>query len=149
MVSSFTGNAAVVAVVDELISTLSVKLVQHGHGRELGTSQRRELPVSLSSHGEESISAVHQITRYEAIRIGGARQGGGDRHGLVEEDREEHVFVLLHRLVHFVRQLISRQHHAPLLAGLVPCAVGLLASFVPFVCFLRCPTLSEKRRKKF
>lgn len=145
MVSCLHGHATVVTVVDKLVPSLRVEFIQHGHGGVLGSPQRRELPMSLPGHRKESVSPIHQITRYDVVGISRTwhRRGNGRRR--VEEDSEEDVLVLLHGLVDLVGEVVSSYQHAAFLAGFVTCAARLLtAPFVSLVIsLLRCPTLEK------
>ena len=55
--------------------------------------------MSLSRHGKEGVSSVHEITGDELVRVDRAGHGGGIRDGGLEENGEEHILVFLHRLV--------------------------------------------------
>ena len=138
MVSCLHGHAAVVAVVDKLVPSLRVEFIQHGHGGVLGSPQRRELPMSLPGHRKESVSPIHQITRYDVVGISRTwhRRGNGRRR--VEEDSEEDVLVLLHGLVDLVGEVVSSYQRAAFLASL------LTTPFVSLVIsLLRCLTIEK------
>ena len=96
----------VVAVVDNPVPSLCVELVQHGHGGELGPTQGGELPVPLPCHGQEGVTPVHQVTRYQVVWISGFGERGGDRGGRVQQHCEEGIFVLLDGLVDFGEDIV-------------------------------------------
>ena len=147
MISGFYRHSAVVAIVHKLVSALGVDFKQHGHGRVLGSSQGRELPVSFPRHGEECVTAVHHITRDEVIRIGRPRQGGGDGRGGIEEDCEEDILVFLHGLVDLGGEVVTRIDRITLLAGLAT-RTRLFAPLVSLVSLLWSPPLMKRKRNK-
>ena len=84
----FHVGLACVARIHEAVAALCVQLIQHRHGAELGTTQRRELVVLLTRHHQERVTPVHQVIVHQRVRITDHRQCGIA--GL-QTDHKEHL----------------------------------------------------------
>lgn len=75
--------------VDEAVLALVVQLHQHTHGAPHGPPERAELQVLVPSQSQEGVTAVHQITGHQGVRVsdGGQRVGGGA--GNEADDKED------------------------------------------------------------
>jgi hypothetical protein len=62
-------SLAVITSVDEPILTLIVEFVQHGHRRELGPPEGRELVVLVSGQSQKGITPIHQITCLHGVWV--------------------------------------------------------------------------------
>lgn len=60
---------ALITGVDKAILALVVKFHQHTHRAPLGSSQRAEFQVLVTSQCQEGIAAVHQVTGHQGIWI--------------------------------------------------------------------------------
>ena len=67
--SRFHGSPTHVAGVDKPILSLVVKLDQHGHGGERGSSQRWKFVVLLAGERQERVSAIHDVTVHQSIGV--------------------------------------------------------------------------------
>lgn len=81
---------ALVACVHEAVLALIVQLNKHAHGAPLAPSERAKLPMFVPGESQEGITAVHQVTREQRVRINNGWQsiGHGSR---VEVDYKEHL----------------------------------------------------------
>lgn len=145
VISCLDRHSAVVAIVHKFVSSLGVDLIEHSHGRVLGSPQGRKLPMSLPRHGEEGIATIHYIAGDEVVRVTCSRQGGGDGRGRIEENSEEDVFVFFHGLVHLGGEVVACIDHVALLTRLATRA-RLFATFVPLVSLLWSPSLKTRKR---
>ena len=75
VVARFHVCAAVVTRVNKAaLLALVVKLVKERHCRELGTTQRGELQMALSCHGQEGVATIHQVARNQRVWVCGRWQ---------------------------------------------------------------------------
>ena len=79
-----------IAGVNKAVLALIVKLHQHTHGAPHGPPERAELQVLVPGQGQKGITAVHQITGHQGIRVrdGGQRVGSGPSN---EADNKENL----------------------------------------------------------
>lgn len=81
---------ALIAGVDKAVLALIMQLHQHAHGAPLGPPQGAKLEVLVPGQCQESISAVHEITRHQGVRV--YNWGQGVRHGASDQpDHKEHL----------------------------------------------------------
>lgn len=81
---------ALVASVDEAVLSLVVQLNQHAHGAPLAPPERAEFPVLVPGQSQEGVTAVHQVTGEQGVRVNDGRQGV-DHGSRVEVDHKEHL----------------------------------------------------------
>lgn len=81
---------ALVASVDKAVLSLVVQLNQHAHGAPFAPPEGAEFPVLVPGKSQESITAVHQVTGEQGVRVNDGRQGV-DHGSRVEVDHKEHL----------------------------------------------------------
>ena len=90
VVASLHTATTAVAGVDE-VGSLVVQLIEHGLCGGLGPAQGGELPVPLSGHGQEGVTAVHEVTGDELVWVRCATDGRVAHCRGLEEDHEEYL----------------------------------------------------------
>lgn len=81
---------ALVAGVDKAVLALGMQLHQHAQCRPLGPPKGRELPVLVPGEGEEGITAIHEVTAEQGVRVNDRGQRIDDR-SCMEVDHKEHL----------------------------------------------------------
>lgn len=69
---------ALVARVHKAVLALVVQLHQHAHGAPFASSQRAELPVLVPGQCQKGVTAVHQVTRQQRVRVHDGWKGVDD-----------------------------------------------------------------------
>lgn len=81
---------ALITSVDKAILALVMQLHQHAHGAPFRPPQRAELQVFIPSQCQESITAIHEVTCHQGIRV--CNRGQGICHGACDQpDHKEHL----------------------------------------------------------
>lgn len=80
-----------ITCVHEIVSSLIVNFIQHCQGWVFSPPQWREFLMLVPSHGEEGITAVHQVTGNHGVRVNDWREWLWGISLTVKSDHKEHL----------------------------------------------------------
>lgn len=120
MPPGFHMGFTMITCVHEIVSSLIVNFIQHCQGWVFSPPQRREFLMLVPSHGEEGITAVHQVTGNHGVRVNDWREWLWGISLTVKSDHKEHLkkygkYISLISAKRYVNFFVLNFHTRPLI----------------------------------